>query len=285
MFLTACNPSNHLSRFRSPEFAPKMLSKLSFIIPNAASIIPDQEKGIKRWKTQKTTPNHRDADSHRGWYYHMTSVFGEIWSVIFTLQITDMADSHRIKITDDLHNSYRLLEVSRLNWSRVNRAEETGSTRRCVSFTLRLDCEDSWKHLGWCQYTTQLKIEERFGSFRQYCVLYSISIRFIVLMQHCFHSPLISLRQASTAAVWRCNKITSRSSSLYRVCDLSGEMSPDWSCGTNTSLMRLQTSWGDVKCRVGGVRSVRFWCEILLRLLLHVGPHSRSDWEWWKDEL
>lgn len=102
-------------------------------------------------------------------------------------------------------------------------------------------------------------------------------------MYRCFHSPLISLRQASTAAVWRCNKITRRSSSLYKVCDLSGEMSSDWSCGTNTSLMRLQshrraTSWRRCEVRrVGGVRSVPFWCEILLRLLLHVGPHSRIE--------
>ena len=33
---------------------------------------------------------------------------------IFTLQIMDMADSHGIKITDDLRNYYKLLEVSRL---------------------------------------------------------------------------------------------------------------------------------------------------------------------------
>ena len=80
MFLTACchacNPSNHLLRFHSsdepPEFAPKMLSELSFIIPNAASIILDREKGRKRRGKQKknlrktkTTPNHRDADLHR----------------------------------------------------------------------------------------------------------------------------------------------------------------------------------------------------------------------------
>ncbi len=48
-------------------------------------------------------------------YYHWTSMFGEIWSVIvsriYTLQITDMADSHRIKITDVLCNYYKLPEV------------------------------------------------------------------------------------------------------------------------------------------------------------------------------
>lgn len=60
-------------------------------------------------------------------------------------------------------------------------------------------------------------------------------------------------------------------------------MSSDWSCGTNTSLMRLQshrraTSWRRCEVRrVGGVRSVPFWCEILLRLLLHVGLHSRIE--------
>ena len=59
----------HLIIFRSsdepPEFAPKMLSKLSFIIPNAASIILNREKGRKKvWKTQKTTPNHRNTNSH-----------------------------------------------------------------------------------------------------------------------------------------------------------------------------------------------------------------------------
>ena len=46
----------------------------------------------------------------------MTSVF-EIrevnCSVIFTLHITDMADSHGIKITDDRHNYDKLLEVPR----------------------------------------------------------------------------------------------------------------------------------------------------------------------------
>ena len=58
MFLTACchacNPFYHLLRFRSfdepPEFAPKMLSKLLFIIPNAASIILDLEKGSGKHK-------------------------------------------------------------------------------------------------------------------------------------------------------------------------------------------------------------------------------------------
>ena len=49
-----------------PEFAPKMLSKLPFIIANAASIILDRKKRPKMARTtQKTTPNHRDADSHR----------------------------------------------------------------------------------------------------------------------------------------------------------------------------------------------------------------------------
>lgn len=42
-------------------------------------------------------------------------VFGEIWQVIWggipTLQITDMASSLRIKITDVLCNYYRWLEV------------------------------------------------------------------------------------------------------------------------------------------------------------------------------
>ena len=49
----------------------------------------------------------------------MTSVSAEIWQVIcggiFILQITDMADLHRIKITDDLRNYYKLLEVRRLH--------------------------------------------------------------------------------------------------------------------------------------------------------------------------
>ena len=65
----------HLIIFRSsdepPEFAPKMLSKLSFIIPNAASIILDWEKAEKKvWKTQKTLrktkkrPQITDAKSH-----------------------------------------------------------------------------------------------------------------------------------------------------------------------------------------------------------------------------
>ena len=35
-----------------------------------------------------------------------------IWGGIFTLQITDMTDSHRIKIADDLHNYYKLPEVT-----------------------------------------------------------------------------------------------------------------------------------------------------------------------------
>ncbi len=32
---------------------------------------------------------------------------------IFTLQITDMTDSHGIKITDNLRNYYKWLEVTR----------------------------------------------------------------------------------------------------------------------------------------------------------------------------
>ena len=48
----------------------------------------------------------------------MTSVVGEIWQEIyggiFILQITDVADSHGIKITDDLCNYYKLLEILRL---------------------------------------------------------------------------------------------------------------------------------------------------------------------------
>ena len=94
MFITACchacNPSNHLSRFRSsdepPEFAPKMLSKLSFIIANAAAIILDLEKGRKKArKTQKTLGKIKnDPESQRcrfaqDYYYLMTSVFGKIW--------------------------------------------------------------------------------------------------------------------------------------------------------------------------------------------------------------
>ena len=75
-----------------------MLSKLSFIIPNAASIILDQEKG--RNKVGK----HKKPDLR-----NMVICGG-----IFTLQITDMADSHGIKITDDLRNYYKLLEVPRL---------------------------------------------------------------------------------------------------------------------------------------------------------------------------
>ena len=68
MFLTACchecNPSNHLSRFHSseepPEFAPKMLSELSFIIPKAASIILHREKGRKKvWKTPKNLKKNK----------------------------------------------------------------------------------------------------------------------------------------------------------------------------------------------------------------------------------
>ena len=39
-----------------PEFAPKMLSKLSFIIANAASIILDWEKGRKRRGKHKKLP-------------------------------------------------------------------------------------------------------------------------------------------------------------------------------------------------------------------------------------
>lgn len=45
---------------------------------------------------------------------HMTSEFGETWQVIcseiFTLQIMDMKDLHGIKITDELHDCYRLPE-------------------------------------------------------------------------------------------------------------------------------------------------------------------------------
>ena len=56
----------------------------------------------------------------------MTSVFGEIWEEIcggiFTLQITDMTDLHGIKITDDLRNYYKLLEVPRFYLSHANRA-------------------------------------------------------------------------------------------------------------------------------------------------------------------
>ncbi len=42
--------------------------------------------------------------------YLRTSVFGEIWAVIvggiFSLKITDVANSHKIKITDALHDYY-----------------------------------------------------------------------------------------------------------------------------------------------------------------------------------
>ena len=39
---------------KPPEFAPKMLSELSFIIANAASIFLDRDEGRKKvWKTQK----------------------------------------------------------------------------------------------------------------------------------------------------------------------------------------------------------------------------------------
>ena len=67
MFLTACchafNPPNHLSRFCSsdepPEFAPKMLSKPSFIIPHPASIILDWEKGRKRQEKTKNLKKNK----------------------------------------------------------------------------------------------------------------------------------------------------------------------------------------------------------------------------------
>ena len=63
----------HLSLLdEPPEFAPKMLSKLSFIIANAASIILDGEKGRKKaWKTQKTFKKNKtktDPKSQRSWF-------------------------------------------------------------------------------------------------------------------------------------------------------------------------------------------------------------------------
>ncbi len=46
---------------------------------------------------------HRDADSHGTNINHR----------IFTLQITDMANSHGIKIKDNLCNYYKWLEVTK----------------------------------------------------------------------------------------------------------------------------------------------------------------------------
>lgn len=64
-----------------PEYASKMLSKLSILTANAASIILDRERGRKKKETSKqqnTNMNtrHRDAFA-KDEYEHKTSAFGE----------------------------------------------------------------------------------------------------------------------------------------------------------------------------------------------------------------
>ena len=73
--------------------------------------LSDNRKHIKKI----TTPNHTaHMPNHTDLYYRSTSVFGKIWyvigGVIFSLQITDMAGLHGIKITDDLHINNKLLQ-------------------------------------------------------------------------------------------------------------------------------------------------------------------------------
>lgn len=83
-----------------------MLSELSFLIANAASIILNWERGRKEARRKLKILQNRTRLTLA---YNLCVWQNRVGScVIFILRITDMADLHGIRVTDDLCNYYKL---------------------------------------------------------------------------------------------------------------------------------------------------------------------------------
>ena len=95
--------------FTTIEYQRIQLSAMKF---QTCSVVQKQKKFKKMYNPKSTTWQFAEDQS-----YHMTFIFAKygtlFWVDFCTLQITDMADLYRIKLTEVLCNYYTLLEVSR----------------------------------------------------------------------------------------------------------------------------------------------------------------------------